>query len=226
LGLIEADLVRTTLRAGQVLNEPGDEIRSIYFLAEGVVSKFAVFGNGHEVECVLVGPNSAIGALAAVGFRTALTRDVSIFDAQAWSLPRTRLEWACKHSPRVARAVERSCQSQMRYAIQVGACNAVHGVEQRLSRWLLSCSTLLQQPEIGLGQEVIAKILGVQRSSINPMLQRFQSDGLIALRRSRVTVVDPEGLERRACECYATLDLSQGGHGGRDACGSPSSGSC
>jgi CRP-like cAMP-binding protein len=213
--LVRADLVRTPLRAGQVLNEPGDEIRNIHFLAEGVVSNFAVFDNGHEVECVLAGRNTAVGALSAIGLTTALTRDVSIFDADAWSLPRKRLEWACRHSPRIARAVNRTCEAQMTYAIRIGACNALHAIEQRLSRWLLSCSTLIGRRDIPLGQEVFAKVLGVQRSSINPMLQRFQADGLIALGRSRVSIVDREGLRRRACECFVALGLPSGDEGDR-----------
>lgn len=207
LDIIRNDLAATRLRAGQVLNEPGEEIRNIYFLAEGVVSKFTVFETGQEVECVLVGRNSAVGGLSALGFATALTRNVSIFDAQAWSIPRQRLAWACRQSPRIAEAVSRTGEDQMRYAIRVGACSALHGIEQRLSRWLLSCSTLLERQDIGLAQELFAKVLGAQRSSINPMLQRFQADGLISLGRSRLTIVDREGLHRRACECYEALEL-------------------
>lgn len=211
LDLIRGDLVATRLRAGQVLNEPGDEIRNIYFLAEGVVSKFTVFESGQEVECVMIGRNSAVGGLSAFGFATALTRNVSIFDAHAWSIPRQRLGWACRQSPRITGALSRCGQDQMRYAIRVGACNALHGIEQRLSRWLLSCSSLLDRQDIGLAQELFAKVLGAQRSSINPMLQRFQADGLISLGRSRLTIVDREGLQRRACECFRALELHECG---------------
>src|SRR5206468_2525622 len=42
LELIRGELVRTRLHAGQVLNEPEEEIRNVYFLAEGVVSKLGV----------------------------------------------------------------------------------------------------------------------------------------------------------------------------------------
>jgi len=214
LDLIRNDLVATRIRAGQVLSEPGEEIRNVYFLAEGVVSKFTVFETGQEVECVLAGRNSAVGGLSALGFATALTRNISIFDAQAWSIPRQRLAWACRESPRIAGVVSRCGQEQMRYAIRVGACNALHGIEQRLSRWLLSCSSLLDRRDIGLAQELFAKVLGAQRSSINPMLQRFQADGLISLGRSRLTIIDREGLQRRACECYAALELHEPSRGG------------
>lgn len=208
LDLVRPDLVRTQLRAGQVLNEPGEEIRNVYFLEEGVVSKFAVFDTGQEVESVLAGRNAAIGAMATVGIPTALTRDVVVFDAQAWALSRKQLERAYRHSARITRAMECSFKDQMAYAIRIGACNAVHAIEQRLSRWLLSCSALIERHDIGLGQEVFAKVLGAQRSSINPILQRFQSEGFITLGRSRLTITDPEGLRRRACGCFAALDLN------------------
>jgi len=197
--LVRADLIRGRLEGGQVLNEPGEEIRNVFFPIEGVVSKFAVFESGQEVECVLTGRNSAVGAFAAMGVVSALTRDVSVMEADGLSLPRARLEWACRNSTLIASAVARCCEAQMTYAIRIGACNAVHGIEQRLSRWLLCCSSLLSRNDIHLRQEVFARVLGVQRSSINPMLQRFQSDGLIELGRSRLSIVDPAGLRRRAC---------------------------
>jgi hypothetical protein len=203
-------LVRTQLRAEQVLNEPGEEVRNVYFLEEGLVSKFAVFGNGQEVEAVMLGREGALGGWAPPPW-LALTRDVSLFEAQAWIMPRRRLEWACQHSPRIRLAMQDSCHRQAAYAIRVGACNALHGIEQRLSRWLLSCSALISRSEIALGQEVFAKVLGVQRSSINATLQRLQSDGCITLGRSRLTIVDGDGLKRRACECLSALDRSADG---------------
>lgn len=161
---------------------------------------------------MLAGRNAAIGAMAAVGIPTALTRDVVVFDAQAWVLPRKQLERAYRHSARITRAMECSFKDQLAYAIRIGACNAVHAIEQRLSRWLLSCSALIERHDIGLGQEVFAKVLGAQRSSINPILQRFQSEGFITLGRSRLTITDAEGLRRRACGCFAALDLSCAPH--------------
>lgn len=62
----------------------------------GVVSKLGVFENGQEVECVLAGRNSAIGALSALGVATSQTGDVCIFDALAWSIPSKRLDPACR----------------------------------------------------------------------------------------------------------------------------------
>jgi hypothetical protein len=93
----------------------------------------------------------------------------------------------------------------MSYAIRNGACNARHPVEQRLCRWLLTCSDVLEEPEIRLPQDVFAKMLGVQRTSVNPILQRLRADGLIELGRSRLILKDRAGLIGRTCECYAAM---------------------
>jgi hypothetical protein len=49
---------------------------------------------------------------------------------------------------------------------QVAACNALHELEERLSRWLLQSRDLLQSDTLPLTQEFLAQMLGVQRSSV------------------------------------------------------------
>src|ERR1700747_2540562 len=74
--LIRPHLREVTLAAGQVLCEPGDRIRKVYFLHSGVVSKLTVFEDGTEIECALVGREGAVGAMSALGLRTSVTRDI------------------------------------------------------------------------------------------------------------------------------------------------------
>jgi CRP-like cAMP-binding protein len=198
-------LREVTLSAGQVLCEPGDRIRTIYFLHEGVVSKLTVFHDGAEIECALVGREGAVGATAALGLRTAVTRDVCHLPGRAVAIDAARLAEAAQGSEAFRQALDRYCAWKMTYAIRNGACNARHPVEQRLCRWLLTCSDVLEEPEIRLPQDVFAKMLGVQRTSVNPILQRLRADGLIELGRARLTLLDRDGLSARACECYEAL---------------------
>jgi hypothetical protein len=97
----------------------------------------------------------------------------------------------------------------MAAAIRSGACNACHQVVQRLCRWLLTCSDVLEAPEIGLSQDVFAKMLGVQRTSINPILQELKADGALELGRSRIVITDRVQLLGYACECYAAMRRDQ-----------------
>ena len=206
LELIRHQLTPETLRAGQVLNEPGEEIELVRFPTSGLASSFVVFETGDHVECLLAGRNGAVGALAAMQFTSALARDVCLVDGHAWSIPVAQLQVAMAASPRLQATITRCCEMQMSYAIRVGACNSLHRAEQRMARWLTAAADLLGQTEIRLPQDAFAGILQLQRSSISPVLQRFRTDRLISLARGRLQILDYPGLRKRACECQAALD--------------------
>src|SRR5262249_54772008 len=152
--------------------EPGEQIRNVYFLESGAVSKLTVFEDGTEIECALIGRDGVIGALSALNLRTALTRDVCHLSCKAWRMDAERLAEASRRSETIHDALDRYCAWKMSCAIRNGACNARHPIEQRLCRWLLLCCDVLGQDEIALPQDVFAKMLGVQRSSVSPILQK------------------------------------------------------
>lgn len=203
--LIRPHLREVTLKAGQVLCEPGERIRNVYFLCGGVVSKMAVFEDGSEIECTLVGREGAVGAMSALGLRRSVTRDICHLNAPALTMEVARLREIVRVSEPIHDALDRYCAWKMSYAIRNGACNARHPVEQRLCRWLLTCSDVLEQSDIRLPQDVFATMLGAQRTSVNPILQRLRGEGLIELGRSRVTLRDRQGLKAWACECYEAM---------------------
>ena len=205
IDLIRPHLREIVLKPGQVLYEPGDEVSRVYFLHDGMISKLAVFEDGTEIECALVGREGAIGATAALGLKTSVTRDVCHVRASASVLDVSVLERAAARSQHVHGVIDRYCAWKMAYVIRNGACNARHSVEQRLCRWLLSCSDVLEQRQIDLRQDVFAKMLGVQRTTISPILQRFRAEGLIALGRGRVTLLDRGLIRERTCECYQAM---------------------
>jgi len=209
VALVRPHLRPVSLSAGQVLNEPGEEIGYVYFLRSGVVSKLIPFEDGTEIECVLVGQRGAVGAMSALGVRTAITRDVCHLACEAWRLPTERLGEASRRSERIHDVLDHYCAWMMTCVIRNGACNARHAVENRLCRWLLTCSDVLDSDEIALSQDVFAKMLGVQRSSVSPILQKLRRDGLISLERARLRLLDRPGLMTRACECYAVMKSAE-----------------
>jgi CRP-like cAMP-binding protein len=207
--LIRPCLRELTLAEGQVLCEPGDHIAKVYFLHEGLVSKLCVFEDGTEIEAALVGREGAVGVTAAIGREIAVTRDVCHLKARASCVEACTLRQAAHRSDRIQQAIDRYTAWKMSYVIRNGACNARHSVEQRLCRWLLTCADVLERRQIDLRQDIFAKMLGVQRSSVNPILQRLQADGLVEIGRGRVTLTDRARLKDRACECYFSMRTQQ-----------------
>ena len=202
LEVIRPHLREIVLQPGQTLCEPGDRIRRVYFLEEGLVSKLCVFEDGSEIESALIGREGAVGASSVIGMHTAITRDVCHLRARATFVDTATFRRAAAQCPRLSLAIHRYCAWKVKYITRSGACNARHSVEQRLCRWILSCCDILEQNRLDLRQDVFAKMLGVQRTTINPILQKFQYDGLIELGRGWMLVRDRAGLEARACECY------------------------
>jgi CRP-like cAMP-binding protein len=203
--LVRPHLREVALKAGQVLCEPGEAIRHVWFLHSGAVSKLISFEDGSEIEAALIGREGAVGAASVLGLRRAVTRDVCHVEARASRLEARRLIEACGASPRIHEVVEQYMARKLCAAIRNGACNARHSVEQRLSRWLLTCADVLESDEIALSQDVFAKMLGVQRTSVNPTLRALQAAGAVALARSRVAICDRGVLKRHACECYQAM---------------------
>jgi CRP-like cAMP-binding protein len=99
-------------------------------------------------------------------------------------------------------------QALVGFIMQSTACNAVHSVEQRLSRWLLMAHDRVGKDEFPLTQEFAAMMLGTSRPTVTVVAGTLQKAGLIKYHRGRVTVVDRKDLEAASCECYrAATDL-------------------
>ena len=95
-------------------------------------------------------------------------------------------------------------QALVGFIMQSTACNAVHSVEQRLSRWLLMAHDRVGKDEFPLTQEFAAMMLGTSRPTVTVVAGTLQKAGLIKYHRGRVTVVDRKKLETASCECYGT----------------------
>lgn len=63
-------------------------------------------------------------------------------------------------------------------------------------------SDRMQSDEFLLTQELLAMMLGVQRTGVSAAATSLQRAGLIRYRRGTVTILDRRGLKRRSCECY------------------------
>ena len=85
---------------------------------------------------------------------------------------------------------------------QSAACAHLHLVEQRCCRWLLMTRDRMPSGDFLLTQEFLGMMLGVRRTTVSDVMGSLQKAGLIRYRRGHVTILDPEALRRRACECY------------------------
>jgi CRP-like cAMP-binding protein len=90
-------------------------------------------------------------------------------------------------------------------AAQSAACNAHHHLEARLARWLLISSDGVDSDELPLTQEFIATMMGVRRAGVTCAAVTLREAGLINYNRGHIQILDRNGLEAAACECYRAI---------------------
>jgi len=112
---------------------------------------------------------------------------------------------AAQESDAVCNIVVRYGEMLLMQVQQTAACNALHDVEARLSRWLLQARDRLESNTVGLTHEFLSQMLGVRRTTVTVVAHMLQQAGLIRYHRGKIEIVDRRGLEARACECYEAI---------------------
>jgi CRP-like cAMP-binding protein len=195
-------LTQVDLEKGRLLADPGDPITHIYFPIDTVVSIMTLMESGEAIESATIGREGAYGLLAAAAPREALSRAIIQVPGRAFRIPASNLHDLWTRSAAFRSLVDRHADALFAHAAQSVACNALHAVEARFCRWLLSCRDRIDVDTISLTQEFLADMLGVQRTTVTAVARALQAKGLIRYRRGIVDVIDRPGLEQGACECY------------------------
>src|ERR1700741_2097338 len=96
-------------------------------------------------------------------------------------------------------------QALLTQIAQNALCNRHHHIVKQVSSWLLLTHDRLKSDELVVTQQLIATMLGVRREGVTEAAGKLQAAGPMSMRRGHITVLDREGLEEHACECYGIV---------------------
>jgi DNA-binding FadR family transcriptional regulator len=89
---------------------------------------------------------------------------------------------------------------------QSTACNAIHSIEQRTAKWIVSAMERTDGNDVvPLTHEQLATLLGVGRSYASRVIQVFKAEGIVETRRGAILVRNRDGLQMRACLCNESV---------------------
>ena len=205
LAMLTPYLVLLELERGRLLYDPGDRIDHVYFPYDGVISLMTLMRNGAAIESTTIGPEGAMGLMAAVAPRQSLSRAIVQTPLRAGRINAERLHEAWTRSSVLRDLIDRHTEALFGHAIQSVACNALHSVEARFCRWLLTCHDRISSDTVALTQEFLADMLGVQRTTVTAVARSLQEKGVIRYRRGVVDIMDRAALQALTCECYGVI---------------------
>jgi CRP-like cAMP-binding protein len=198
-------LAPVTLSLGDIIYESGGHLGYVYFPVTAIVSLVYVMENGATLEMGLVGNEGVVGIALFMGGETTPNRAIVQSPGTAYRLPARILKAQFKRGEMLQLMLLRYTQALITQMSQTAVCNRVHSLMQRVCRWLLLCHDRVSSDELLLTQESIAMMLGGRRESVTVVAGQLQDAQLIHYSRGHIKILDRQGLERAACECYRVV---------------------
>jgi hypothetical protein len=106
-------------------------------------------------------------------------------------------------------------QRVMYQLAQAALCNRFHTSVQRLARWLLLTAERAQTHRFELTHEFVAQMVGAPRAVVSESAATLRSQKIIDYHRGVLTILNPEKLQKVACECFDVISQSLDGNGTR-----------
>lgn len=197
-----SQLDHVSLTQGEVIYEAQSRIEYVYFPGTAVFSMLCVMENGDTVEVGPVGDEGLVGLHIFLGAKTSPDRVIVHVAGSAERLKASVLKKALEGGQSVLpRKLLRYTQMLMVMTGRSGCCYKLHKIEEQLARWLLMMSDYAGE-ELQLTHELIALTLGVRRAGISEAANHLREAGVIDYQRGNIQLVNRQGLEAMACECY------------------------
>ena len=202
---LQGSLVKILLKPGQILAEAEAPIERIIFPAGSVISSVAAMADGRPVAVGIVGHDGFTSLPIAFHSHHHLHTSIVQVPGYAYSLGAAQFVQLIEQDKELKERVLSYAAYAYLATAQLAACNGLHCIEERYTRWILMSYDRVGLEEFLLTQDFVAHMLGVRRPSISLVAGRLSKSESISYNRGLVRIIDASKLESNVCECYRVL---------------------
>ena len=199
---------RVKLSFPKVLAEPGQPIRHAYFPTGSLISLLAPKNGRASLEVGRAGSEGMYGVGLALGVEFSPVHALVQGSGTSWRIGAAAFRGELARSTALRKSVNRYIFVLMNQFMQSARCSRFCVIEQRLARLLLTTADRVHSTTFRVTHEFLAYLLGMRREGITQAAGALQRRKLISYSRGAVAILDREGLERVACSCYQSDNLS------------------
>lgn len=202
LAFLSPHMKLLTLNQGDVLFEPGQKIEHYYFpltcslelfidMEDGKFGATAVIDSIFPIELIVDG---------RIDYRSTVHRPGQCYRIPAWVIhERLRL------SNRLLWIVIKEAVKISKMTALDSVCLRSHSLEQITAKLILMSIDDSHKTVADITHQEIANSLGARREGVTMTLGKFKDQHLITTGRGHIELLDREGLEKVACECYKSM---------------------
>lgn len=201
---LEPHMTGRDVGPGEVLIEPNEPIRQVYFPEIGLAS--FVSPTEVETEVGLVGREGFVGASVTLDVDSVPLKAVGQIAGRGYTIPTDALRAASRQSEHLRSLLARYTHAFMMQAASTAYANAHFTVEQRLARWLLMTHDRLDGDDLALTHDFLAVMLCVRRPGVTVATHVLEGNHAIRARRGRITIVDRQKLIELAGDSYGLAE--------------------
>ena len=187
----------------EVLYEPGQRTRYVYFPVDGFISLVTHIGGEAALEVGMVGREGMLGIQLSLGVAAAPLQALVQGPGAAWRIGTQAFRGELARSAPLRLSLDRYTYVLMTQLAVSAACLRFHEIGPRLARWLLMSHDRAHSDTFRVTHEFLAYMLGVRRVGVTHAATALKRNKLISYQRGALTVLDRPGLEAAACSCYA-----------------------
>jgi CRP/FNR family cyclic AMP-dependent transcriptional regulator len=192
---------RRSFARSEVVMHEGDPADSLHLVTSGHFAVRASTPAGDNVTLNVLSVGAHFGELALVSDHAPAPRSatvVALDPAETISLSASVFARLCVEHPDVERLLVTALASRV-LDLSERLLEALYmGLDRRLYRRLLELHALYDGAPIPLTQEQLADLVGGTRPSVNQVLQRLVSQGVVQVTRGKVVVTDHPALVSKA----------------------------